>query len=175
MLKGTDLDQCQQAIRPMQRGWKHLAKGATNYEIDRAKNSLRTNLFSQLETNTQLANYVATEVAVDSQMQDFNVKYLQVLTTNQIVPLDVLDSKIHFISADTVRKAVDDHVYDREVACAGIGLWQIIFMKLGNGENQVFNIKLTKKKISIAVGWKQSSFLKVESKHGHCTRKFAML
>jgi len=46
-----------------------------------------------------------------------------VLSTGKITPLSELERKISFISADTVQAAMMDHVYDREIACAGTGIF----------------------------------------------------
>lgn len=64
VLKGTNIGLGTNAVKEVQRGWKHLAVSVTDDEIDRAKNALKTNLFSSLESNTQIANYIANEVVL---------------------------------------------------------------------------------------------------------------
>jgi len=85
--------------------WKRLCYGVTEEELDRAKNALKTNLFEQLESNTGLANHTATEV----------------LATGKMTPLHVLERKIHYTDASAVREAMSRHIYDRDVAVAGLG------------------------------------------------------
>ncbi|KAF7637221.1 hypothetical protein Mgra_00003397 [Meloidogyne graminicola] len=105
VLTGELIDTCCSAINPLMHAFRHLATGITVEETERAKNALKTNLFSNLETNTQMANYIAS----------------QVLSTGKIIPLSELERKISFISSDTIQSVMMDHVYDREIACAGTG------------------------------------------------------
>lgn len=46
----------------VQKEWKHMAYGITEDQADRAKNIMKTNLFQNLENNTQLANHISAEV-----------------------------------------------------------------------------------------------------------------
>jgi len=103
---GDDEKKVCDVLSVLQGQWKHLAYGVTKEELNRAKNSLVTNLFLELENNSRLANHVATEV----------------LSCGKITPLHQLERKIHYTDVSTVRDAVMRHVYDRDIACAGIGL-----------------------------------------------------
>ncbi|KAL7071557.1 hypothetical protein ACQ4LE_009504 [Meloidogyne hapla] len=105
VFRGELMETCCNAMSTLLHPFRHLATSITDEETERAKNALKTNLFSNLETNTQMANYIAT----------------QVLSTGRITPLSELERKITFISADTVQAAMMDHIYDREIACAGTG------------------------------------------------------
>ncbi|CAK5088160.1 unnamed protein product [Meloidogyne enterolobii] len=102
---GELIEPCCNAMSTLLHPFRYISTSITDEETERAKNALKTNLFSNLETNTQIANYIATEV----------------LSTGKITPLSELERKISFISADTVQAAMMDHVYDREIACAGTG------------------------------------------------------
>lgn len=102
---GSDVEPLTTMVQAIQGHWKHLAHGVTEGEVDKAKNQLRTNLLLSLENNTALANYVGTEV----------------LSCGKITPLHLLERKIHYIDAAAVREAISRHIYDRDLACAGIG------------------------------------------------------
>uniref|UniRef100_A0A915NFR3 Uncharacterized protein n=1 Tax=Meloidogyne javanica TaxID=6303 RepID=A0A915NFR3_MELJA len=94
---GELIEPCCNAMSTLLHPFRYISTSITDEETERAKNALKTNLFSNLETNTQIANYIATE------------RY-----TREGVPHVTL-------SADTVQAAMMDHVYDREIACAGTG------------------------------------------------------
>uniref|UniRef100_A0A915E2D4 Uncharacterized protein n=1 Tax=Ditylenchus dipsaci TaxID=166011 RepID=A0A915E2D4_9BILA len=65
---GHCADETHTTLCTILREWKHLANGVTDKELVRVKNQLITNLFSRLETNTALANYIATEASVQGAM-----------------------------------------------------------------------------------------------------------
>jgi len=46
----------------------------------------------------------------------------EVLSTGKITPLHQLERKIYYTDVNTVRDAVTRNIYDRDLACAGVGL-----------------------------------------------------
>jgi processing peptidase subunit beta len=102
---GHAVEPLQEGIFPILRQWKHLAVGVTDQEVDRAKTRLKVNLFQNLETNENEAKHFAT----------------QVLGTGKVTQLSELWKQIDNIDAGDVREALSRHVYDREIACAGVG------------------------------------------------------
>lgn len=52
-----------------------------------------------------------------------------------ITPFDELERKISFVSADGVRRAVNEHLYDRDVAIAGAGTLSLLGIVLSESEN----------------------------------------
>lgn len=38
-----------------------------------------------------------------------------------MTPLHTLERKIHYIDAAAIREALSRHIYDRDLACAGLG------------------------------------------------------
>jgi len=105
VMHGHDIAPIHDVLSEVQRQWKHMAYGVSEQEVDRAKNQLKTNLLQSLESNTALADHVATEV----------------LSNGSITPLHTLERKIYYADANAIREAVSRHVYDRDLACAGVG------------------------------------------------------
>ncbi|CAI5443921.1 unnamed protein product [Caenorhabditis angaria] len=85
--------------------WKHLASAATEDEVALARNQYRTNVYQNLETNTQKAGFNAKEL----------------LYTGNVRQLSDLEAQIQKVDATAVREAISRHVYDRDIATAGVG------------------------------------------------------
>ncbi|KHJ98621.1 peptidase, M16 family [Oesophagostomum dentatum] len=101
---GDDLVNSQGIIRSIQHEWKHLAGAISEEETQLARNQLRTALYQQLETNTQKAEYYAKEL----------------LYIGGVRSLAQLEDQIANIDQHALRKAVFDHVYDRDTANVGV-------------------------------------------------------
>jgi len=105
VLKGQDIDTCWDVTKKLQKRWKYLSTGLQNDEVDRAKNQLRTQLFTKLETNAKLADYISKEL----------------LNTGRVTQLEELARNINYIDANQVREAASRHVYDRDLAIVVVG------------------------------------------------------
>jgi len=105
VLYGTDIIPDTEICHFIQREWRHFGTGVTDEEVERAKNKLKTNLFLTLEDNTQIANHISS----------------QVLRNGQITPLAEIERRITYINTEAVRTAVMNHIYDRDIAIAGVG------------------------------------------------------
>ena len=44
------------------------------------------------------------------------------LGSGKITPFDELEQKISYITCDAVKSAVMEHIYDRDIAIAGVGM-----------------------------------------------------
>ncbi|XGW18260.1 hypothetical protein V3C99_002689 [Haemonchus contortus] len=102
---GDDLANSQGIMRSIQHEWKHLAAAISDEETTLARNQLRTELYQNLETNTQKAEYNAKEL----------------LYTGNVRSLAQLEEEISNIDHNVLRATVFKHVYDRDTANAGVG------------------------------------------------------
>uniref|UniRef100_A0A915BK30 Mitochondrial processing peptidase beta subunit n=2 Tax=Parascaris univalens TaxID=6257 RepID=A0A915BK30_PARUN len=105
VVDGNDHDEALAVVKAVQKEWKHLSTSVTDEGVDRAKNMLKTNLFQSLETNRGRADDIA----------------LQVLDTGKIQSMANLERDIERIDKSMVREAMSRHLYDRDIACAGVG------------------------------------------------------
>lgn len=103
--KGESLEQTTSLVRWLQHEWRHLASGVDEDEVNRAKNVLRNRLYQSVETNTQKA--------------EFNAKEL--LYTGGVRSLADIEEAIARLDKTAIREAVSRHVYDRDIACSGVG------------------------------------------------------
>lgn len=62
-----DLNDTSGIMKSVAHEWKHLASAATEEEVAMAKNQFRTNLYQNLETNTQKAGFNAKEVCYSAE------------------------------------------------------------------------------------------------------------
>ncbi|KHN87756.1 Cytochrome b-c1 complex subunit 1, mitochondrial [Toxocara canis] len=105
VVDGKDHDDTLNIVKAVQKEWKHLSSSVSDEEIDRVKNMLKTNLFQSLETNAGRADDIAK----------------QVLDTGKIQSMADLEQDIERIDKSAVREAMSRQVYDRDIACAGVG------------------------------------------------------
>uniref|UniRef100_A0A9J2PXA9 Peptidase M16 N-terminal domain-containing protein n=1 Tax=Ascaris lumbricoides TaxID=6252 RepID=A0A9J2PXA9_ASCLU len=105
VVDGNDHDETLAIVKAVQKEWKHLSTSVNDEGVDRAKNMLKTNLFQSLETNAGRADDIA----------------LQVLDTGKIQSMADLERDIERVDKSMVREAMSRHVYDRDIACAGVG------------------------------------------------------
>ncbi|CAI2348181.1 unnamed protein product [Caenorhabditis sp. 36 PRJEB53466] len=102
---GHDLNDTSGIMKSVAHEWKHLASAATDEEVVLAKNQFRTNLYQNLETNTQKAGFNAKEL----------------LYSGNLRQLSELEAQIQKVDAGTIREAISRHVYDRDLAAVGVG------------------------------------------------------
>ncbi|WKX98989.1 hypothetical protein Q1695_014115 [Nippostrongylus brasiliensis] len=102
---GDDLANSQGIMRSIQHEWKHLASAISEEETTLARNQLRTELYQNLETNTEKAEYNAKEL----------------LYTGGVRSLAQLEEEIANIDHNALRAAVFRNVYDRDTANVGVG------------------------------------------------------
>lgn len=102
---GEDMENIFGIVRKIQREWKHLSTGVTDEEVDRAKNQIKAELLSVTDDSTRFADVLARDV----------------LNTGKATQLDELERAIQKVDAGSIREAVSRNVYDRDIACAGVG------------------------------------------------------
>merc|ERR1719450_302593 len=85
--------------------WKRLATSATNFEVERAKNALKTKILLQLDGS-------------DSACEDIG---RQVLAFGRRLPPHETISKIDAITADHIRDVVFKYIYDKCPVIAAVG------------------------------------------------------
>lgn len=89
----------------LQSEWMRLCTNVTEFEVDRAKNILRTNLLLQLDGTTPVCEDIGR----------------QMLCYNRRIPLHELDARIEAVNADVVRETCYRYIYDRCPAVAAVG------------------------------------------------------
>merc|ERR1719433_399137 len=89
----------------VQREWMRICTSATDSEVERAKNLLKTNILMQLDGSTPICEDIGR----------------QMLTYGRRIPLPELDQRIEMIDAKTIRDVATKYIYDRCPAIAGIG------------------------------------------------------
>jgi processing peptidase subunit beta len=85
--------------------WMRLCSSVTEFEVERAKNVLKTSLFQQLSASSTACDYLAK----------------QVLFSGKCTSLAELDAEINSISANTVRDVLMKYVYDKCPVVTGVG------------------------------------------------------
>ena len=103
---GHDMENVLEIVRTIQHEWKYLATSVTDHEVDRAKNKLKAELLSIADDSTRFADRLGRDV----------------LNTGNATQLEELERAVHKLDSSSVREAVSRHVYDRDVAAAGVGL-----------------------------------------------------
>jgi CYTH domain-containing protein len=56
------------------------------------------------------------------------------------MPFDELERRISLVNADAVRQAVQEHLYDRDIALAGVGKAFLRLLILNSKEKSIFYI-----------------------------------
>jgi predicted Zn-dependent peptidase len=102
---GDNMENCIEIVRGIQHEWKYLATSVTDHEVDRAKNKLKAELLSIADDSTRFADRLGRDV----------------LNTGKATQLEELERAIHKLDGSSVREAVSRHVYDRDIAAAGVG------------------------------------------------------
>merc|ERR1712223_76101 len=94
-----------QMVKLTQEHWMHLCTGLTDFEVDRAKNALKTNMLLQLEGTTAICEDIGR----------------QMLCYGRRIPLHELEARIDAVDADLVREVCDKYIWDKCPAVAAIG------------------------------------------------------
>ncbi|KAG7171593.1 Mitochondrial-processing peptidase subunit beta-like [Homarus americanus] len=89
----------------LQSEWMRLCTNVTEFEVERAKNILRTNLLLQLDGTTPVCEDIGR----------------QMLCYNRRIPLHELDARIEAVDADVVRDTCYRYIYDKCPAIAAVG------------------------------------------------------
>ncbi|CEF66929.1 Cytochrome b-c1 complex subunit 1, mitochondrial [Strongyloides ratti] len=103
--EGNDLDDVTNAVRVIQREWKRICTSATEDDFHRAKQALKTQIFTSYATSLGLAEKNAKDL----------------LNKGEVQQLSDLMNEINQISCETIRDAVTRNVYDRDFASAAVG------------------------------------------------------
>ncbi|VDN02215.1 unnamed protein product [Thelazia callipaeda] len=105
VMTADDIAKTTLGMKEVIRGWKKLVSGVSEEEVERGKNMYKTVVFSALESNTARADDIAKQVFHSGRAQS----------------LSDLDFAIDNVDKTTLSEAMDQHVYDRDFAAAGIG------------------------------------------------------
>uniref|UniRef100_A0A915PH90 Mitochondrial processing peptidase beta subunit n=1 Tax=Setaria digitata TaxID=48799 RepID=A0A915PH90_9BILA len=97
VMNGDDVASTTFGMKEVIRGWKRLAVGVTDEEVERGKNMCKTVVFSALESNVTRADDIAKQSLSD------------------------LENAINNVDKEVISKAMNEHVYDRDIAVAGVG------------------------------------------------------
>merc|ERR1712002_149697 len=89
----------------IQSEWMRLCTNVTDFEVERAKNILRTNLLLQLDGTTPVCEDIGR----------------QMLCYGRRIPLHELDARIEAVNAEVVRDVCYNYIYDRCPAVASVG------------------------------------------------------
>ncbi|XP_050719382.1 mitochondrial-processing peptidase subunit beta-like [Eriocheir sinensis] len=89
----------------LQSEWMRLCTNVTEFEVERAKNILRTNLLLQLDGTTPVCEDIGR----------------QMLCYNRRIPLHELDARIEAVTTDVVRDTCYQYIYDKCPAVAAVG------------------------------------------------------
>lgn len=105
VMNGSDVATTTFGMKEVIRGWKKLAVGVSEEEVERGKNMYKTMAFSTLESNVTRADDLAKQVFYCGAVQS----------------LSDMESAIESVDKEAVSGAMNKHVYDRDLAVAGIG------------------------------------------------------
>jgi len=111
-------------IHELQHEWLRLCYNVTDFEVERAKNLLRTNMFLQLDGTTQVCEDIGR----------------QMLCYGRRIPLAEMEARINAVNADVIKKVMMNYVYDKCPAIAGIGPldWMQDYPRLRAGMYRIF-------------------------------------
>ncbi|XP_050438904.1 mitochondrial-processing peptidase subunit beta [Adelges cooleyi] len=89
----------------LQEEWMRLCASVTEAEVERAKNVLKTNMFLQLDTTTQVCEDIGR----------------QMLCYNRRIPPHELEARINDVSAKDIHNIAMKYLFDRCPAVAAVG------------------------------------------------------
>ncbi|KAH9364272.1 hypothetical protein HPB48_007001 [Haemaphysalis longicornis] len=92
-------------VHAIQREWMRICMSATEGEVTRAKNLLKTNMLLQLDGTTPICEDIGR----------------QMLCYGRRIPLPELEARIDAVTSQTVRDVCTKYLYDRCPAVAGVG------------------------------------------------------
>merc|ERR1711972_565793 len=96
---------CNDMCYAIQNEWKRIATSATDFEVDRAKNMLKTNMLQQLDGSTPVCEDIGR----------------QMLCYGRRLPPHELEARIDCITADIVKDVVFRYIYDKCPVIAAVG------------------------------------------------------
>ncbi|GAB6028112.1 hypothetical protein CHUAL_002330 [Chamberlinius hualienensis] len=96
---------CKEMLKAIQAEWMRICNSVTEFEVQRAKNLLRTNMLLQLDGSTPVCEDIGR----------------QMLCYGRRIPLPELDARIEAIDAKVVREVCNKYIYDRCPAVAAVG------------------------------------------------------
>ncbi|KAL4002579.1 Insulinase (Peptidase M16) family protein [Acanthocheilonema viteae] len=105
VMNGSDVASTTFGMKEVIRGWKKLAVGVSEEEVERGRNMYKTVVFSTLESSVTRADDIAK----------------QVLYTGTVQSLSDFENSIDSVDKETISEAINKHVYDRDLAVAGVG------------------------------------------------------
>ncbi|XP_043212095.1 mitochondrial-processing peptidase subunit beta-like [Amphibalanus amphitrite] len=89
----------------IQQEWMRLCTNITEFEVERAKNLLKTNMLLQLDGTTPVCEDIGR----------------QMLCYNRRIPVNELEARIEAVTADSIKNACMKYIYDRCPAVAAVG------------------------------------------------------
>jgi processing peptidase subunit beta len=101
----SDKMQVEDMMFNVQGEWMRLCSSVTEFEVQRAKNLLKTNLLLMLDGSTPVCEDIGR----------------QMLCYGRRIPINEIDARIDAVDAQTVRDVCTKYIYDRCPAVAGVG------------------------------------------------------
>jgi processing peptidase subunit beta len=95
----------EQFLFNLQHEWMRLCTNVTDAEVERAKNTLRTNMLLQLDGTTPICEDIGR----------------QMLCYDRRLPLHELEARIQSVDAETIKEVCMHYIYDRCPAVAAVG------------------------------------------------------
>jgi processing peptidase subunit beta len=92
-------------MKLIQHHWMHLCTGLSDFEVDRAKNALKTNMLLQLDGTTAICEDIGR----------------QMLCYGRRLPLHELEARIDAVDAALVRDVCNKYIYDKCPVVAAVG------------------------------------------------------
>ncbi|KAG8236490.1 hypothetical protein J437_LFUL016401 [Ladona fulva] len=96
---------CEDMMYNIQNEWMRLCTNVTEFEVERAKNLLKTNLLLQLDGTTPICEDIGR----------------QMLCYGRRIPLHEMEHRIDSVTAQNVRDVATKYIYDRCPAVAAVG------------------------------------------------------
>jgi len=101
----SDADKLEDMTHCITQEWMRMCTNLTDFEVERAKNLLRTNMLLQLDGTTPICEDIGR----------------QMLCYDRRVPFHELEARIASIDAAQVREVCMHYIYDRCLAVAAVG------------------------------------------------------
>jgi processing peptidase subunit beta len=101
----AEMEQVEYALAAVQGEWMRLCSGVTDFEVERAKNLLRTNMMLMLDGSTPICEDIGR----------------QMLCYGRRLPLSELEARINAVDAKMVRDVCTKYIYDKDPAIASVG------------------------------------------------------
>ncbi|KAA0203406.1 hypothetical protein HAZT_HAZT000868, partial [Hyalella azteca] len=95
----------QDLVFNIQHEWMRLCETVTDFEVERAKNMLRTNMLLQLDGTTPICEDIGR----------------QILCYGRRIPFSELDARIAAVNAEVVREVCTKYIYDKCPVQVGVG------------------------------------------------------